>query len=398
MMTIGCDPEFVLVDNTGHLTSANSYPFFNSTQEDSKIGCDGSGTPVEIRTAPVPTNKVQLMLDDINNSFSRIARFCNDKNFNLYAGAYKKSTCIGGHIHFGGRDLTHDPRYQSSGKQKFQIKLVHLLDTYFTPMSNFFITSEELGRRIRSSHGSYGVLGQYRRQDWGIEYRTPYSFLISPLITKGLFSLACLLSSHYKKIKFNDKLIREVKHYYMDLGEHFTPIRLKSIYKTIKPNILKMMSWHSPNPKQNSSILSLFSLIERGRMPKTMNVLTNYNLKGKLSIPEFYIHYSDKHYGYISSLKRKIDRYVHNKSKGEIMIYGVINEDGPIIYISEQLPQIKNVPPKIRIIRTKVAKNAKMPSIGVSIDFTRYMNNKPDRKYSKFFTDYLNTLKLDEYV
>ena len=66
---IGTDPEFILMLN-GHLRDASNYSFFASTKRYSKIGCDGAATPVEIRTTPVPINRVGNMMADINTTFS----------------------------------------------------------------------------------------------------------------------------------------------------------------------------------------------------------------------------------------------------------------------------------------------------------------------------------------
>ena len=150
MLTIGTDPEFVLIDKCNNPITAGNYAFFNSTQEYSKIGCDGCGGPVEIRTTPVYINNVKAMLDDINNTISKMGKFCKKKKFSLYAGAYRGGSSIGGHIHIGSRDLVYDRRCDPPSRQGNQTKLTHILDKYFTPISNFFICFDELRNRTNN--------------------------------------------------------------------------------------------------------------------------------------------------------------------------------------------------------------------------------------------------------
>jgi len=392
IMLIGTDPEFHLLDKGGNLKTASAISFFNSTKEWSKIGCDGCGTPVEIRTTPVPINHVGYMLKDISLTLLRISRFCDKKKLTLEAGAYNYNSAIGAHLHFGHTDLIHDVRitkYNEKAK-----KLAYALDTLFTPISNLLIESRGIYKRMRKT--PYGHLGHFRKQNYGIEYRTPYSFLISPLITDGLFSLACLVASHYKKIKTNKRLYNDIANCY---NKELPEDALKNIYKKIKPTILKLMSWYSPNPKHNPQILSLFSLIEQNKKAKTLNVLKNYNFK---DIPTELTIYYDDNFILFSDLKRRLDRIVHNKNGGEIEIYDIPDGNreeygyrrkskNRIIELTEDLPPIKNLPDGYIINTTKLKKS--VSRIGMTYRTMSDMMGSSSKL--KNFTNYLNELKLD---
>lgn len=376
---IGTDPEFVLCDRYHDLMSARRFTFFSSTKRWSKIGCDGAGTPVEIRTTPVAINKIGIMLNDMNTSLNRISRFCEKRQYRLYAGAWKKGCPIGGHLHFGHSDLINDIRINEYNKPA--LKLVHLLDCYFTPIMNHFISADEISKRLK--HSGYGRLGQFRIQDYGIEYRTPYSFLLSPLLTSSMFSLACLLASHYKTTKVDTRLQVDMEKYYEDLS----PKRLEKILKTIKPKILKMMSWYSPNPRHNSQILTLFSLIERGKKIKSHNILKNYKFNNKPPT-KFTIYYvgSDE---ILRKIKYKLDRAIHNKNKGEIEIRNHTRVRQENIYLTEGLPKIPNIPLDYDI---KYIKKGEIHKIELSDSINHLMVNRP--KNLKFLINYLNGLKL----
>ena len=70
-ITIGTDPEFLLLDKNGSICDASKHEFFSSTSPTSKIGCDGSQTPVEIRPSPVPITNIGLLFNDIKIILSR---------------------------------------------------------------------------------------------------------------------------------------------------------------------------------------------------------------------------------------------------------------------------------------------------------------------------------------
>ncbi|GAG32409.1 unnamed protein product, partial [marine sediment metagenome] len=162
-------------------------------------------------------------------------------------------------------------------------KLVYLLDYYLTPIMHRFIDHREVAKR---HNRGYGRIHAYRHQKWGIEYRTPYSFLASPLLTKGLYALACLIAHHYYKIKLTSPQKSIVTRYGDKLSNGYPADDLeKIIIKNAKPKILRMMSLYSPNPQYNGDIISMFNLVEQGKKLKTNDVLANYGYKNQESQP-----------------------------------------------------------------------------------------------------------------
>jgi len=309
--TIGGDPEFVLRNiKRGHIVQAKDYRFFNKVGADFKIGRDGNSYPVEIRPSATYIDKLPVMIRDINNIIETIGVYCEPHNLTILCGAYPYGISIGGHIHLGGRDIL-DHRDNLPRREQIKIRgniedLVHVLDFYLTPLMNKFMPIKEVAKRAT---GAYGRMHEYRHQHWGIEYRTPYSFLASPLHTRGFYALTCLLAHHYKKITLNNGDMELISKYAVDMY-HDRDISKDDnlIYKKVKPKILKMMSLYSPNPEYNGDILSLFNLVEQKRKFPSNDVLFNYGLKKPEKKPTISLHqYNEPLY--------KVKEFIHKAFK-----------------------------------------------------------------------------------
>ena len=305
-MDIGADPEFFLIDKHGRVKKAKHVPFFNKVGEKQRIGRDGGRIPVEIRPPPFTITKLPLFIHEIEDILREISLFCNKKGYTIRAGAsdeYKDdSYAIGGHFHLGSNKLHHvgnqrSGRYMSydeytnnirrereQERQKYRHqellqkqntnKMVRVFDTYFIPLTLFLIDLDEIYNR---RYNGYGILGDYRRQKWGIEYRTPYSFIISPFLTRSLYAIVSLLAYNYKQIKIKSDIEWRFKKFYEEQSGSMK--KLKLIYDNIKPQLLKLIKYNNPNPIYTSDILSLFNIIERGKRCKSLDVLKNYKLK-----------------------------------------------------------------------------------------------------------------------
>lgn len=385
-ITIGADPEFVLLSNYGTVQNANNHKMFTSGQ--AEIGCDGCGTPVEIRPPPALLTNIDKFTSDIHDIFGTIARYCHKEELKILGGCeYEGSAPIGGHIHFGGNDFL---EYKNRESYKNVDKLRWLLDMYFIPIINSFIPPEKIQRRIDIG---YGRLGQVRDQPHGFEYRTPYSFLISPLLTKASFALAALIGHNYKKLKFHIKTHQMIAEHYYDIKN--TPNLFSRIYKTIKPTILRMMKYNSPNPKLNPHILSLFSLVEQKRRCKSLSILDNYSL---LPPPpqKFKIFFS--HGSQMGRLKYMLKNHIRNRNKGIIYIYGVDTQRSvpdtrtATIFLSENLPKI-TTPRHVHISHYPALEFKGIShKIGISWELRQAIENQ--RISSSFLINYINNLKL----
>ena len=410
-ITIGTDPEFILIDEKNNLIRADSKDFFGSKSPTSKIGCDGAGAPVEIRPCPAEITNVEKMLNDITGIVSQIEKYCKPRGLHIEGGAKRYDIAIGGHIHFGGKELllssndgmsfdsSHNLSFGSSSthatansvnhfrdfiKKPNIDKLVGCLDCYLTPIINFFIPQKEIIDRRQTG---YGRLTEYRRQPWGIEYRTPYSFLFSPLLTNGVFALASLIAYNYKKFAPNKNLYGEVVQYYYTMNDNSNNKMLKKIYKKKKPRIKYMLTYNSPNPKLNGLILSIFNLIEQGKMVKDRNLFNNYKFGGK-NLP-FVLYYDNSRY--IRSIRQYIEPFINNKGNGDLYLYQISSS-------SDRVGLTIGLPPlfekECEIFRDIAIRDGIKYSIGISSEFLIKMMNDTNQKHIKTLIKYINDLRL----
>ena len=182
MITIGCDPEFVLYDEDGAAIRADDLPLNCSDL----FGRDGGGGPFEVR--PSPSNNTLIVVENIRNIFSTAVRVMPPlKDYVWKAGhcpSWNKgsrrtySFVCGGHIHVGGVDLG----------QLDLAELVHDLETVIMRGLSKLVDDPAQVEKRRPNYGraeSYRVQEAYEggRQTTRFEYRTPGSYLISPQVT-----------------------------------------------------------------------------------------------------------------------------------------------------------------------------------------------------------------------
>ncbi|MCE1187626.1 MAG: hypothetical protein LWX56_00675 [Ignavibacteria bacterium] len=165
--TIGCDPELVCFRN-GAYTPAHNY--FKSQ---SAFGCDGCESVAEIRGMHGEN------VIDLTAQIKIVLEYGHEKapELEFYAGHYQADFAIGGHIHVS---TTPTP------------EIIDAMDTVLYSLSNCI---DDRGQRQKREKTGYGKRKAYRRKEYGFEYRTPGSWLLSPsttLVTLTLAKLAVL--------------------------------------------------------------------------------------------------------------------------------------------------------------------------------------------------------------
>ncbi len=184
---LGADPEFVLKDDKGEPVMASS--FFPRR---GMVGCDQvvlrtdatqSKLPLaELR--PPPSVEPEKLFKNIYVAMVLGARKINNPDIHWLAGGMPlEGYPIGGHLHFSRIELNS--------------QFLRILDNYLAlPLS---ILESEQSRKRRPK---YGYLGDFRRQfHGGFEYRTLPSWLVSPVVTRGVIAMAKLLALHYKNLR-----------------------------------------------------------------------------------------------------------------------------------------------------------------------------------------------------
>ncbi len=146
-ITLGADPEVEYVDQDTHQVIhvgdsgiQDRLPMGGPGSE-GRIGLDGSKQQRELRPKPASTP------EGLVANIGKLIEAALDEQWSLKGNTYP----LGGHIHVGG--IT-----ESRG-------FVILLDHYLAPLSVLNATAR--------TNSPYGKPGDVRKQDWGIEYRTP---------------------------------------------------------------------------------------------------------------------------------------------------------------------------------------------------------------------------------
>jgi len=150
IITLGADPEFEFIDpdtdrvlNCREVGIQDRVPL-RSGGSTGRIGIDGSGQQRELR--PEPGNTPEELIAN----FEKLIQEGLDEIWSLQG---ERFSC-GGHIHIGGVEKSDE-----FGK---------LLDYYLGALDT--LNSQA---RLNSGYGKIGSLDNVRKQDWGMEYRTP---------------------------------------------------------------------------------------------------------------------------------------------------------------------------------------------------------------------------------
>ncbi len=178
-ITLGCDPELVCRIN-GEFTSASNYFKYRSS-----MGVDGNDEIAELRpgysTSPIDlTAKIRTVLEYGHEQYP---------NLEFISGHYVDDNPIGGHIHLGVEPTP---------------EVIEALDIVLSAFSDCIDDQEQVIYRRESG---YGKKKSYRNKHYGLEYRTPGSFLLSPTVALVTFTLAKLavIGAEEDKLDF-DKL------------------------------------------------------------------------------------------------------------------------------------------------------------------------------------------------
>jgi len=181
---IGMDPEFLLVQ----MPESKIVPASRFLERTGIAGCDSVTIggrriyPVaELR--PVPSSEPRELLAHLMRAFAVADRSISDHSLIWQAGGMpQRGLPLGGHVHFSGVTLNGE--------------LLRALDNYLALPLAVLQDPRGSGRRPR-----YGALGDFRLKSYGgFEYRTLPSFLVSPLVAKGVVALAGLIVRGYHQL------------------------------------------------------------------------------------------------------------------------------------------------------------------------------------------------------
>ncbi|MBU5672463.1 putative amidoligase domain-containing protein [Paenibacillus brevis] len=192
---IGMDPEFLLYNpDTRKVIPASRY-----LDRQGVAGCDvlryrGRRMLPLAELRPKPGSEPREVVLHLLAAFRTARAAISDDQLIWQAGGMpQQGFPLGGHLHFSGVPL--------SGE------LLRVLDNYLALPVALLEDERSARRRPR-----YGSLGDYRLQDYGgFEYRTLPSFLISPMVTKGIVALARAITESYRELDQRPLELNEVR-------------------------------------------------------------------------------------------------------------------------------------------------------------------------------------------
>lgn len=171
-----------------------------------EIGCDTQSAIGELRPKyfndPLSHFRyVNHLIRTLFDAFNKYG-FCDETNiFQIRAGTCHKDLCIGGHIHFG---IKHIIDSMSPMPERVYDTIIVGLDAWLSHYAGTLL------RRIEHPQGSsqrtimgYGIPGGFRPQPYGIEWRMPASWLVSPEIAKAAICLSYIIVYEYIDLILN---------------------------------------------------------------------------------------------------------------------------------------------------------------------------------------------------
>jgi len=237
-ITLGCDPEFFLIDSdTRKLLSAQT--FFKKWGE---IGCDGilaELRPNPSLTAKGLTDNIYDLICTTRNILNLTTNYDPNKITMYAASSYETGmpaipsigntgcATAGFHLHFG---LPKNILGRKPDIVALMFKIVRVMD-YFIGLPAIMLEDANESKRRSNTQVSYGKPSDFRLDFRTLEYRVPGgSLLRHPILTKGLIALGATVTEDIiSKINLYTNKFKQL--YWMKDNE-----RIKEIY----PNILSI--------------------------------------------------------------------------------------------------------------------------------------------------------------
>lgn len=173
MITVGCDPEFVMINKDGMAVHpVSELRGFSSPCEIGWFGYDGTGESRIFEIRPNYSVDPRVVVENIRQLFGRVLEVIPEtRNYRWLAGSSVYSKPLGGHIHFGAKSSS---------------DIVLALDVLLAPL--VALIEVESDRRTRLDK-NYGHLGAAEPKLYGFEYRTPASWLWAPGLAIAVLAL-----------------------------------------------------------------------------------------------------------------------------------------------------------------------------------------------------------------
>jgi hypothetical protein len=277
-LMLGCDPEFVLVEQGGKACYADEK--FNNKWD--KLGSDGPCA--ELR--PDPSTETSIVIKNIKNLLYNCSDSIKDLDWvggaSYYHEEMDRTYYIGGHIHLGV------PSVPLATDLAIQKGVIRILDEYVAlPLIKIDTPNPEARRNGPDKYGSFGDSKHYENK---LEWRVPSGlWLVHPELAKYVLDITKATAEEvwkeFERQGFNktfmvssspsDKNLLKV--FDCDDSEKTRQLLNTANPNSISINLLKKthakIKTFSTYPKYSESIDAFFSLCRSKQTPFTKNKL-----------------------------------------------------------------------------------------------------------------------------
>lgn len=186
-ITLGCDPECLILDSDNHVVSACDNGIGNKVSD---VGHDG----MLLEFRPAPSIVEQTVVDNLFNLVLKAREIINSqiKNPNdvrLVAKSYHELVSVGFHLHFGIPSVLIDRRLPTAYAAN---QIVKALD-YYLAIPCMLLEGDDHTRRT-AIHVPYGKPGEYRLEYPTLEYRVLGGHLMRhPVLALGALATGAMV-------------------------------------------------------------------------------------------------------------------------------------------------------------------------------------------------------------
>lgn len=264
---IGCDPEFVFTKNDQIKSMQTLLRSLNPNVEwmNEQFGYDAHGITGEIR--PAPSANVYELLDNIKGCFRHGVSICPEIIFgDLLAGSMRFGEHLGGHIHIA----TNQSKKLANNTQV----LMYILNMHIAYPLALLDSKDDADARHRRGYGTYG---NNRIQEWGLEWRTPYSWLCDETLAGGVLAATKVIVQEFQRTERLDKIYGEFNHSLIQA--YFDDHAVEEIVRFVKDfRPLDRLSKMELFKEYESLLVPMYEMAFRGemRVNSTGNILTTW--------------------------------------------------------------------------------------------------------------------------
>ena len=327
-LTLGGDPEFEVLDQSGELVRASDYFSFEGS-----IGTDGAGSQLELR--PRPSTTPEGFVENVRPLVAKVA------NMGFILSTIGDHHPLGGHIHFG----CSDPEVLIENVEDF----LYVLDPFLG------IPLRETNGRAR---GGYDVLSAWEEKPYGWEYRTP------PVAYYAEFEMLRVV---YKLAK--------------GIGEHL--LHEKELIFEVGPDGIPLSKYYLLFLTEEE-VNYFFSFIERWRERSVNPFLP------KEGVPKLFLSFGDDWYEEQRELFRAVVKKLEKELKKpvELYLYGLRKSRGVVWALPTAEDEVRLFEPPY----PEVVRDSYIPYYRIGIPYLYRVEEVPSEKVLRWFESRLREL------